>query len=378
MSKPKPRRTGQVLPKGPNRWQIKIFLGRDSKTRKKSYFTKTIKGDKKAAEKFLREKLREVELGVDLGAAKITLDEYLDRWLKAKKGDLSPRTYVDYEDILRLYARPSLGSKRLDQLRPLDLQGVYDHLIERKLSGNTVGKFHSILKDALKQAVHWGMLSQNPAERVKPPKKQKREMYAMTWEEVRKFVKASYGDKFFLVYALMLTTGMRPEEVVGLHWDDIDLDRGTVTIKRVLCRNLDGNGGWYLKQPKSTAGMRTIVLPRNIVDMLARERGKVHFVFKTTVGSPIHHSDVARNFKAIIRKAELPERIRLYDLRHTHATLMLLSGAPIKVVSERLGHSDVAITLRIYVHVLPGQQELAVKSFERGMVDSQLTLFNPI
>lgn len=236
----------------------------------------------------------------------------------------------------------------------------------------------AILASALKQAVKWQILHHNPASMIDLPKSQRKEISVLSVEDCAAFLKAAKGDKWEVVFSIAISTGMRPEEYLGLQWKDINLNDGTVTIQRVLVWNRKG-GGWVLEEPKTAKSRRSIPLSASVVQELAIHRKKqleerlklgpayqnFDFVFATEIGTPIQTSNLTRrHFKRILKKAGLPSLIRLCDLRHTCATLLLLSNTSPKVVAERLGHSTVVLTLDTYSHVLPTMQRDATEVLE--------------
>jgi integrase len=306
--------------------------------------------------------------------------KYLDKWLESAVCQrVSERTFADYKALLIRYVREPLGAKKLSDLRPLDIQALYSNMQGRGLSPRVVRYTHAVLSSALKQAVRWGMIHRNPAEFAQLPKQTRKEMRALSAEEAGRFLSALESDRCANVLAFALVTGMRPEEYFGLQWKDIDLKQGTATVQRALVWRTKG-GGWYYGEPKTSRSRRTIPLPASIVKALidhkrqqAEERLKAGaewqdhgLVFTTTIGSPLNISKLTRNhFKPALKRAELPCNVRLYDLRHSCATLLLQAGENPKVVSERLGHSTITLTLDVYSHVLPDMQKAAAEKLEK-------------
>ncbi|QQS46823.1 MAG: site-specific integrase [Acidobacteriota bacterium] len=289
-----------------------------------------------------------------------------------------PSKYADYTGLLNRYVRGELGSLKLINLRPLDIQTLYSKMIEGGLSARVVRYTHAVLSSSLKQAVQWGMLTRNPAEHVQLPKLKRREMRPLSDFEVTQFLGALEGTRHAALFAFAITTGMRPEEYFALQWRDVNLEKGTVTVQRVLIRRK--GGGWYYAEPKTSRSRRTMPLPASMVAHLrshrriqAEERLRAgseyqmnDLVFATEFGTPLDISNLTSNhFKPALERAGLPRIIRLYDLRHTCATLLLLAGENPKVVSERLGHASVALTLDIYSHVLPDMQKGATEKLEK-------------
>jgi integrase len=312
------------------------------------------------------------EFGTESFEHDLTMEKYLDRWLKSAKKKLSLRTYDDYASLLDLHVRPVLGKHRLSRLRPLDFQSFVDSMTEKDLSPRTVRYAHTVVSSAMKQAVRWKLMTHNPAQFVELPKAVKREVKALSVEQAKAFLKKAETDEFGLLFELALVTGMRPEEYLALEWGD--LEGTSISIKRVLVSRRQ-KSGWYFQEPKTKKSRRSIVLPGYLVNKLKAHRGKQleyrlkradkyqnhNLIFASKKGSPVSIRNLERrHFKPILEAAGLPD-IRLYDLRHSCATLLLMAGEHPKVVSERLGHSSIVITLDTYSAVLPTMQEQATE-----------------
>ena len=219
------------IARGDRRWLIRVYLSRDHNTNKRNYHNRTIHGTVREAQPYLTRKLREHDLGRDLEGAKISLNEYLDRWLEAAvRPRVRAKTFQDYQGILRRYARPILGERDLTGMRPLDLQATYQQMSERGLSARTVRYAHVVVKSAMQQAVRRRLLLENPADGVKVPQQARNEMRALTVDQARTLLKAAQGTKYGPVHAVALTTGMRPSEYLGLKWQDIDWARQTLSV----------------------------------------------------------------------------------------------------------------------------------------------------
>jgi integrase len=350
------------------------------------YVNKTIHGTKKEASTYLSTALTAISTGTFVGASPLTVNAYLDRWLKtAAQPRVTERTFAGYKDLVRRYVTDDFGGQRLSDLRPLRIQKLYADMQARGLSARTVRYFHAVLTSALKQAVRWGMLARNPAEAVDLPKQFRKEMHALSPDEAARFLKAAAEDRWGVLFAFALATGMRPEEYLGLQWKDVDLAHGTVTVRRALIWK-DKGGGWYFGEPKTTRSRRSIPLPASTTRALAEhwrqqaaERLKAgadyqsnDLVFATAGGSPLMPRNLKRrHFRPILKRAKLPEDFRLYDLRHSCATLLLSAGEHPKVVSERLGHASITLTLDVYSHVLPTMQEAASQRLESILYSKQ-------
>jgi len=377
---------GQIICRGERTWLVRVFMGRDG-TGKRQYHNHTIRGAKKDAQRYLNAVLRSRDLGTFIEPKRTTLNAYLDKWLEtAAKPRVRPRTYQDYSWLLRQYVRPKLGPRWLDQVRVLDLQELYGEMGER-VTALTVQKTHRVVSAALKQGVRWRMLAQNPAADVSLPKDQRPEMRALSAEEADRFVRAAEAHDAEpatsddgrtarriprgLVFTFTLATGMRPGEVLALRWEDVDLERGTATVRRSLVQL---HGRQEYGEPKTRAGRRVVPLPSSLTERLRAHRrhqkelrlllGQLYqdedLVFASLTGGPLNPANLTRrDLKTILRRAGLPLGLRWYDLRHTCATLLLAAGENVKVVAERLGQAKTALTLDLYAHVLPGMQEKA-------------------
>jgi integrase len=369
---------GQIIKRGDRTWLIRIFMGRDAKG-KQIFHHKTIHGTKKDAETYRNKVVRDKDMGTFIEPAVVTVKDYLNKWLKtAARPRLRERTYDGYSELLTRYVHPILGEKRLCDVRPLDIQNLYTDMTERGLSPRTVRYTHAIFSSAFKQAIRWHMLIHNPCEAVELPRSERREMKAFSPEEAESFLKAAKENEQGVIFTFALATGMRPEEYLGLKWSDIDLEKGLSVVRRVLVRRK--GGGWYFGEPKTSRSRRTVPLPATLVKLLVAHRRKQaearlkagaayqnnELVFATGSGTPHNSRNLAqRQFQAILKKAELPLNFRLYDLRHSCATLLLVAGENPKIVSERLGHASVVLTLDTYSHVLPTMQEAASQKLER-------------
>ena len=371
---------GQIIKRGDRTWLVRIFMGRDAKG-KQIFHHKTIHGTKKDAEQYRNKAIREKDLGTFIEPSPITVDDYMKKWLEtAARPRLRDNTYREYEGLLCRYVSPTLGGKRLSDVRPLDIQSLYTSMSEKNLSARTVRFTHSVLSSAFKQAVRWRMLLQNPCGSVELPRKVSQEMQSLTPIEAARFLAEAASDRWVALFVLALATGLRPSEYFGLKWSDVDLEQGLVTVQRSLIWRSYKSGDWYFGEPKTPRSRRRIPLPSSVVRALiqhkrrqAEERLKegaayknLDLVFATSEGQPLIRLNVIqKHFKPILERAKLPATLRLYDLRHTCATLLLAANENPKVVSERLGHSSITLTMDVYSHFLPDMQQGASDKLER-------------
>ncbi|NPV52647.1 MAG: site-specific integrase [Firmicutes bacterium] len=367
---------GQIIQRGDNIFLVRVFLGRDEGGNRR-YHNKTIHGTKKDAQKYLTAVLRERDLGNFVEPTKATVGEYLSDWMKdIAIPRLRTRTAMEYEGLLKRYVYPTLGQRKLMQLTPQEIQKLYNDMLERGLSARTVRFTHAVLRSALNQAVKWGMIPKNPALLVDLPRQERKEMRVLSKEQVEKFLETAKEDRWYTLFLLAVTTGMRPGEYLALQWKDIDFATGKLSVCRTLVYR---GGGWHFTEPKTSRSRRTIKLPPTVTQALKAHKVKqleerlaagpeyedMGLVFATRKGRPLQELDILRqHFRPVLEAAGLPKDIRLYDLRHTCATLLLAGGINPKIVSEMLGHSSVVMTLDTYSHVLPDMQQGAVDRLE--------------
>lgn len=369
---------GQIIKRGDNTWLVRIFTGRDAQG-KRRYVNKTIRGNKKDANNYLSKTLTAMSTGTFVEPVKLTVDEYLNRWLKmAAKPRLRERSFDDYSEKLDRYVRPLIGARKLSDVRAIDVQTIYSRMSGRDLSPRTIRYTHAILGSAFKQAVRWNMLPRNPCDAVELPRMERKEMQALSPEEVGRFLTAGTEDEYSTLFAFAVATGMRPEEYLALKWSDVDLEGRIASVTRTLVWRK--GGGWYFGEPKTARSRRTVTFPEPLAKLLRAHRSKQaeirlktgaayandNLVFATLEGTPLSLRNLTqRHFKPILKRAKLSESLRLYDLRHTCATLLLAANEHPKVVSERLGHASITLTLDTYSHVLPTMQQAASDKLER-------------
>jgi integrase len=323
------------------------------------------------AEKLTRA-MADRDSGLIFDAGKVTVGDYLDRWLAdTVKGTVRTSTYERNEEIVRLHIKPSLGRVGLKKLTPTHVRGLYSEKLDSGLAPATVRRIHSTLHKALSQAVSDGIVPRNAAH-VKAPRPAPEEIRPLSEDEARAFLDAARqsGERFEALYVLAITTGLRRGELLGLRWDDADLEFGTLRVGRALVRE---GGRHTLGETKTRRGRRQINLTPRTVNALKKHRKKQleekmklaglykdhGLIFASGVGTPVNPENlVKRSFKPLLKKAGLPE-IRFHDLRHTCATLLLSRGVHPKLVQELLGHATIAMTLDTYSHYLPSMGDQA-------------------
>jgi len=374
---------GHIRKRGEDSWQIAIYRGRDPDG-KRLYDYVTVQGTKRQAQQRLTEILRQLDTGEYVEPSQETLSEYLARWFEIVKPSLAYKTVRNYSLAIRHLAQ-SLGPIRLNRLTAMQIQEAY-----HELTPHSAAYAHRVLRRALNHAIRWGLLARNPALLVDAPRAPKREMRTWTAEQARRFLEVARSNRLYSLYLTIMTTGMREGELLGLRWSDVDLEKGEFTIRQALVK---GGKNPIFKPPKTESGYRVVPIPPVVKDALGSYRkaeierrlalGPIYsdhgLVWPSEVGTPIVARNLVRQFKSLIEKAnkknekagenekeKLPD-IRFYDLRHTHATLLLESGIHPKVVQERLGHSSIRVTMDTYSHVMPHMQKEASESIEKSL-----------
>lgn len=333
---------------------------------------------RKECEAKLRAAISAVESGGLPTATKMPLREHIDRWLEAVEHSVRPATFRRYSDVMRRHVLPTLGAVPLTRLGAPHLQRLYAERLESGLSPTTVHHIHVTFHTALKQAVRWNLIDRNPTELVAPPRRAQPETHTWSLEQSQRVLATGDQTELGALWRLALLTGMRRGEILGLKREDIDFQSGTLSVRRTLSRGKVGR--WELGQPKTAAGRRSIALPADSVDALKGHRAKQAeerlrlgplwedhgFVFTGRTGAPLHVNSLDAQFRKLIEASGVP-KIRFHDLRHTSATLMLLIGVHPKVVQERLGHSDISMTMNRYSHVTPGMQQRAADNLSSAL-----------
>ena len=372
MGKRRPSGDGMVRKRDDGRWEGRIVVGH--KENGDSIFRYIYADTQKELTTKLRQNIDTYQ-GVNLTEeSKMTLSEWLDRWLDQMSSVLRPGTLEHYRSDLNHHVKPYLGHKRLTQITAADLRKLYDTLKQRGrlhphpgqsrgLSTTTVHGIHTTLHHALKSAVDQRLLPYNPANHVTPPKVAHKTMNILNDEQLNTFLSAAEQDPIWHdFFYTELTTGLRLGEICGLMWSDFDERKGTLCVRRTLHK--EKGGRLVVGDTKTSAGTRTIVLPSSTTELLLL-RKKVSYspwIFHNPLHpeAPINPSIAYRQLKKILNESNLPD-IRFHDLRHTFATHALANGVDAKTLSSILGHTKASFTVDTYTHTTSDMHQKAAE-----------------
>ena len=343
----------------------------ERRQRSKSFATR------KQADAELAKWLTEIDRGTALEPSKATVAELLDRWLAdVAAHTVKPSTHEDYDATIRVHILPALGTVPAQKLTVDQVQAFYSRKLAAGCSPRTVQLCHLRLSQALKQAVRWGILTRNVCEFAKPPRVTYKRGDVWSVAEGRAFLAVAEADGLHPFWLLALKTGMRRGELLGLRWRDLDLDRAMAHVRQSV---IVYAGAPQIQTPKTSTAQRAVKLSADVVTALRTHRTawlarklaapawqETGLIFCTRSGGPLNPNNIARSYEALVKRSDV-RRIRFHDLRHTHATWLLGAGQPVKVVSERLGHAKVSITLDTYAAVLPAMQDRAVEALDALM-----------
>jgi integrase len=361
-------REGTICKRKDGRWCGAVTVGYNPKTGKpirKFLYGKT---RQEVAEKLARI-LPQVNTGL-VSPEKYTLGDWFHIWLEYyKRPGIRKSTYERYAHFAQNHILPALGKLHLERLRPEVLQGFFAE--KEGFAPNTVKFIYVILHSALEKAVELGYLPRNPADCVSLPKRRQKEIRILSPQEMQHFLSCARKHRLYPAFLLLASTGMRRSEVLGLRWQDVDLEKGLVTVNQVLIPLIRGIG---FEEPKTKQSRRTIPLLPEVVEELREWRKRwleermglgpdwpeTDLVFPSEVHTPLLPRNFTRVFHAICREARL-ENFTIHGLRHSFASYLLAKGVHPKVVSEVLGHSSITITMDTYSKLIPGLKEMAVE-----------------
>lgn len=388
---------GNILYMGNEKYRLRVSNGFDSNGKRK-YFSKIVScSSKREAEKELAKFITSIEGGCTYSAKKVTLNEFSNQWLETYvKPNLAPTTHQGYEEKLNKHILPYLGNKRLDKIKPLDLDNLYNFLLTKQtnrkdkdgnyktLSPVSVHRVHEILSSIFSNALRWDLVPYNPCTKVVQPKYRSTKMTCYDEETSKKLINALLQKapiKYKCLVILAILTGFRRGELVGLHWNDIDFKKHKISVKR---------SAYYLsgqptseKKPKTDLSTRTIAVPSICFDLLKQwrcEQSKMKLalgkswkgsenIFTTDYGGIMNPATGPKWFSSFLVKNNFPH-IRFHDLRHTFATLLVNNNVDVKTVSHKLGHASTNTTLKFYVHDLESTDKASAELLEDLLVNN--------
>jgi integrase len=354
---------GTIRERQDGRWEARVVVTLpDGRRVRRSLLGRT----RAAVRDRLTDALRAEASGAPVPDARLTVGVFLEGWLAdVVRPRLRPSTHRSYACVVRVHLVPGLGHRPLARLTPQEVQRFLNAVAASGRSPRTVAICRAVLRQALGQAERWGMVTRNVARLAEPPRVPRRPVVPFDPDQARRFLGAIAGDRLEALYVVALAVGLRQGELLGLSWSDIDLEQGTLRVRRALQR-VDGR--LVLVEPKSVTSHREVALPGVAAAALRGHRHRVRLhriargarwvddprdlVFTTTIGTPLDGISVTRRFQAILRDAGLPHQ-RFHDLRHACASLLLVQGVAPRVVMEQLGHSQIGLTLGTYSHVIP-------------------------
>jgi integrase len=344
-----------------------------------------------------QEILQQRKRGLKTEEAKSSLADFLQRFLSFYKteGGVALRTWQDYRYHIDENISPRIGAITLNDLKPREVDLWMKSLRERGLGNRTVEYAQAVLRRALQFAVEWEILDRNPAAARFRAAKRKRSanpganrIRFLDPAEARTFLNAVQGDRHETLYSLAITTGLRPEEIYGLRWSDVNIDARRLTVNQVLSKTRRKKGEktarFQFGPPKTEKSRRTIDFPEFVAKLLEKEHSRIvetrrlagaqwkdsSLVFPSAVGTPLEERNVLRRFQAICKASQLP-KLRIYDLRHTHASLLIHEGVHPKRISERLGHSSIKLTMDTYGHLFEGSDRDSAEKMEKLLAPNE-------
>jgi integrase len=369
-----------------DKWSFTVDIGRDPGTGKRQQKTKSGFKTKKAAQEACALMITELSKGMVYHDSKeMILSDLIRIWLEKAKVRVKDTTYKNYFRACETRIIPAVGQLRINELSDVIFQQYINRLIGEGLSPRYIEYIFTCIKGAVDYAVKKRMLPYNPLNDVEVPRPRRSTHKTWTIDEINRFLHFAKFDNpiYYIALKIAIHTGMRRGEVLGLTWKDVDLKQQKISVTQSLIYD---DEGFRFSDLKTASSKRLISIDDDLTNELKRYRAKQNqfrLVLSTEYhdmdlvccredGKPIYARTLAIHFDSIIKKASVP-KIRLHDLRHTHATILLKLGENPKVVSERLGHSNVTMTLNTYSHVTPDMQKSTAAKFGNALKTTALS-----
>jgi len=383
---------GSIRQRGENSWELTVFLGRDGNGKILRKYA-SVRGKKAEADRRLREMLAKLDKGLPIDETKLTVGEWMERWYEnyvSTNPNIRPGTAASYSCQIRLRIVPTLGSIRLTRLRPDEIQAMESDMLKKGLSPSSVRNCHRVLSQALKHALEQRLLWWNPCQAVRPPRVDPAIDSSPDAETVHRLLTAAKETRHHAAFHFMAYTGVRRGEAAALKWKDVDLNQtwldeaggehaaGTAYVRQSAARVKER--GVILQPTKNAKNRRAVILDEETVEMLRAHRGdqvlqqaelgsawaNEGFVFPTEDGRLSDPTNLTDAWKRLVTGVGL-KKVRLHDLRHAHATILLESGVDLKSIQERLGHTTISTTANLYLHPGTKLQRAAAVQFASTM-----------
>lgn len=365
---------GHIRQRAARSWTIVLYLGKDPITGKSRQLWRTARGSRRDAERELTRLLREHDTGLLADPGRTSVAAYFAKYLEHAELRLRPRTWQRYTQLVTGYIVPTIGAVPMEKVRPVHVQAVLDKMSRKGLAPRTVVQAYRVTSAAFSQAVRWGFLTSNPAAAVRPPRVERPTLVIPDRADVGRLIAASIGTDLELPVTLAAATGIRRGDLLALRWSDVDLRGGLIRIQR----GYEGKG--VFREPKTARGRRTIAAPTFAVTALRRHRkdqaarrlllgeawSDQDLVIDRGDGGPVHPDVLSHRF-ARLAAAQGLGAVRLHDLRHGYATMLLAAGVHPKIASEALGHSSSAFTMDVYSHLLEGLGRAAAEAVQSAL-----------
>jgi integrase len=389
---------GSICHRKDGRWVSRIAVGYcNGKRRRKSIYGET----RKEVQEKLTRALRTQQLGLPVESDRLTAGDWLTQWLEMQKPPATkPKTYAAYEYHVRMHLIPAFGNRPLVKLQPQEVREFMRAKAEAGLASKSIRHYRATLRAALNVAMQDGLIARNSAALAKPPRLEKPLLHVFSKEEALRFLDAARGDRLEAVFTVALSLGLREGEILGLRWQDVDLDAARLQVSYSLQRIKrpgEAKGKLELIAPKTDKSRRVIALPQVAVSALHAHRARQEqerkacgsrwrdtgMVFTTGIGTMLDQRNMLRAFYGIMdtrdphdpepdpkKKRKLFPRLRFHDLRHSAATLLLAQGVHARYIMELLGHSSISLTMNTYAHVLEEMQRATARQTD--------AVFNPV
>ena len=367
----------RVRKSGKISYEITVEGDRDPLTGKRNRVFRTVKGSEKEARKVMHRLINDMEQNKIVKKNHKTVEEWMEEWITLYLPNVEETTRVGYKTKLRCYIKPALGDILIYSLRADHVQKMVNDMQARGLSPKNIRDTFNNINAAMKKAVVLRYIPFNPCEGVVLPKLKKYRAKVYDNQMIHTLLDTASGTDMYLPVLLGVTVGLRRGEMLALRWDDIDFKTNTIKVRSNM---VNGENGIIIKAPKSEAGIRDIKVGDEVMAELKKARLKymedaltstifqnLNFVIRQEDGSPLHPDSMTRKWSRFLKDNNLPH-IRLHDLRHSNATALIQAGVNPRVVQQRLGHSDVNITLNTYTHVLPEMDVDAAEKLDAIML----------